>query len=58
MPPPDPSDAAWRLQDEPTLSALDDARAWWRPALLVLQVLAVVAVVVLATPTRASRRTR
>ncbi|GGF56374.1 hypothetical protein GCM10011519_32930 [Marmoricola endophyticus] len=55
---PRPVDAAWRLQDEPTLSAVDDSRAWWRPVLLALQVLAVVAVIVLATPTRASRRTR
>ena len=53
-----PADAAWRLQQPPTTTSLSPDRSAWRPVLLVLQVLAVLAAIVLATPTRASRRMR
>jgi GT2 family glycosyltransferase len=49
---PTPGDASWRLQDKPTLAAVDRSGQSGRIAQLILQFLAIVAGIVLALPTR------
>jgi hypothetical protein len=47
---------AWVVQETPTLSALDDARARLRPAWVLLDLLALVSCLVLAAPERRRQR--
>ncbi|MFC6287768.1 glycosyltransferase family 2 protein [Nocardioides sp. GCM10027113] len=47
----DRSTRAWQVEADPAADAVDGSRSWWRTALLVLQGLAILAVLVLAAPT-------
>ncbi|RYE92784.1 MAG: hypothetical protein EOO75_05900 [Myxococcales bacterium] len=51
-----PDSRAWRVTSTPTLSAVDDTGSWWHLPLLGVQVLALLALVVLAAPGRTDRR--
>ena len=52
----DRSTRAWRVDRPLDPSALDSTRSWWRTGVLVLQGLAILAVLVLAAPTVRQRR--
>ncbi|HEX6874473.1 MAG TPA: glycosyltransferase [Nocardioidaceae bacterium] len=51
-----PGSRAWELEAEPSRASLPERQTSYRPALLVLQAVAVVAAVVLAAPSRRVRR--
>jgi len=47
---------AWVVQDDTTLSSVDDSRAWLRPIWITISLLALVTTAVLAAPERRRRR--